>query len=449
MAAPSSDAQIGWKLINIKLTMTSGAIINLTPNLASFTYYEDLERICPTAVAVLNDLGSSDLPLAGGEEFVITLETDQTTGKEVEYEFVVGSNSTPFVDFKGKLTTINLIKKDSKSFSTYKAMNTYKGTGDVVIATAFQDASMSSGVQLRGSAPFNKLHIAGEGISLDKMARRVCTQSIPKAGEQANTCGYFLWGTRDGYNFASIDYLLSTGDDAFDGVKPHWEYYQSPANTNQIPAHLIINNYNVQRDGDLKAMADKGVFSAIMAVTNTDTQEFKEERWNLKDHWNQWGHIGTQDKFPIWMLQWLEDYQTSTSNNTQAVKTFKIDTTNEAFFNEEETAGDTVGRDGSDVETEYPDWGPYTVCQYNARRATMAMNVTNVVVPGNSELRAGQKIKLHIQSSKPDHAKDADDEDLRRSGAYLVFRLAHRYSMTPRECFTAMTLVKDSMNKNC
>jgi hypothetical protein len=79
----------------------------------------------------------------------------------------------------------------------------------------------------------------------------------------------------------------------------------------------------------------------------------------------------------------------------------------------------------------------------------MAMNVTNVVVPGNSELRAGQKIKLHIQSSKPDHAKDADDEDLRRSGAYLVFRLAHRYSMTPRECFTSMTLVKDSMNKNC
>ena len=81
MAAPSSDAQIGWKLIGIKLTMTSGAIINLTPNLASFTYYEDLERICPTAVAVLNDLGSTDLPLAGGEEFVITLHSRSQNSK--------------------------------------------------------------------------------------------------------------------------------------------------------------------------------------------------------------------------------------------------------------------------------------------------------------------------------------------------------------------------------
>ena len=449
MADTVTESQIGWKLVDCKLTMDGGSVIPLTTNLISFTYYEDLERICPTGVAVLSDLGSQDLPLSGGEAFTITVVTDQTSEEEVTYEFVVGGNGTPFIDFKGKIATLSLIKKDSKVFSTFKAINTYKGTGNSIIALAFQDAQMGSQVMLRGPAPFNKLLIPGEGISLDKMARRVCTQSIPQAGEGANTCGYFLWGTRDGYNFASIDHLLSVGDDSYNGIKPFWEYYQSPANTNQIPAHLIIQHYSVKRDGDLKAMADKGVFAAIIAVTNTDTQEFKEERWNLQDHWKDWGHIGNQSKFPAWMIKWLDEYQTSTSNNTQAVRTFKIDTTNEASFNEEETAAETTGRDGGDVETEYPDWGPYTVCQYNARRATMVMNVTNVVVPGNSQLRAGNKIKLHIQSSKPDHAKDDDDEVLRRSGAYLIFRLAHRYNMTPRECFTAATLVKDSMNKNC
>ena len=449
MAEPVTEAQVGWKLVDCKIIMDGGSEIPLTTNLNTFTYYEDLERICPTATAVLNDLGAQDLPLSGGEEFIITLVTDQTSDEEVTHEFIVGSNGTPFIDFKGKYTTLNLIKKDSKVFSTFKAMNTYKGTGDSVLALAFQDAKMEQPVRAMGPAPFNKLLIPGEGISLDKLARRVCTQSIPQAGEGANTCGYFLFGTRDGYNFASIDHLLSTGDDAYNGIKPFWEYYQAPSNTNQVPGHLIIQHYSVKRDGDLKAMADKGVFAAILAVTNTDTQEFKEERWNLQDHWKDWGHIGNQSKFPAWMIKWLDEYQTSTSNNTQAVRTFKIDTTNEAFFNEEETAAETTGRDGGDVETEYPDWGPYTVCQYNARRATMAMNVTNVVVPGNSQLRAGNKIKLHIQSSKPDHAKDDDDEDLRRSGAYLIFRLAHRYTMTPRECFTAATLVKDSMNKNC
>ena len=124
------------------------------------------------------------------------------------------------------------------------------------------------------------------------MARRVCTQSIPTSGQKANTCGYFLWGTKDGYTFASIDHLLSTGkEDDYGGKEADWEYYQSPANTGKIPEHLIIQNYTVERDGDLKSLADNGVFRAVVAVTNTDSQEFKEEEWKLGDHWDDWAHI--------------------------------------------------------------------------------------------------------------------------------------------------------------
>lgn len=443
----NSEAQLGWKLIECSLEMSTGEIKNLTSSLLQFTYFEDLERICPTATATLNDLGSEDLPLTGGEKFKITLITDQTTDEEVQYEFVVGNVKTPFISFKGKTATLSLVKEDSKAFSSFKAIDTYKGLGSEILAKLFEDAGIETAPTVRGDKPFNKLLIPGEGISVAKLARRVCTQSIPTSGQKANTCGYFLWGTKDGYHFASIDHLLSTGDDAYGGTKHQWEYYQSPAKAGNVPAHLIVQSYYVERDGDLKEMADKGVFAAILSVTNTDSQEHKEEKWNLKDHWDEWGHIGTQKEFPEWMVKWLDEYLTSKEG--KSVVTFKINTTNEAFFDEEEVASESVGRDGSEVNTEYPDWGPYTYCQYNARRATMAMNVSNVVVPGNSLLRAGDKIKLNIQSSKPDSAKDADDEDLRRGGEYLIFRLAHRYSMEPRECFTATTLVKDSMNKNC
>jgi len=447
MAEPSSEAQLGWKLILCEISLNTGETLTLNNNLASFTYYEDLERICPTAVATVTDLAAQDLPLTGGEEFRIVLLTDQTSDEEKEYKFVVGDVKSPFLSFKGKIATINLISADSKVFSNFRCEKTYVGTGDQILATVFQDSGISTAPMVRGDKPFNKLLFGGEGISVAKMARRVCTQSIPTSGQKANTCGYFLWGTKDGYTFASIDHLLSTGkEDDYGGKEADWEYYQSPANTGKIPEHLIIQNYTVERDGDLKSLADNGVFRAVIAVTNLDSQEFKEEEWKLSDHWDDWAHIGSKSAFPEWLTKWLDDYDQSQGRPT---RTFKLSTTNEAFFNEEEAASDATGRDGSEVNTEYPDWQPYTVCQYNARRATMAMNVSNVVVPGNSELRAGDKIKLHIQSSKPDAEKEADDEDLRRGGDYLIFRLAHRYTMSPRECFTATTLVKDSMNKNC
>ena len=63
----------------------------------------------------------------------------------------------PSLILKGKYATLNLIKKDSKVFSTFKAMNTYKGTGDSILALAFQDAKMEQPVRAMGPAPFNKL----------------------------------------------------------------------------------------------------------------------------------------------------------------------------------------------------------------------------------------------------------------------------------------------------
>ena len=79
----------------------------------------------------------------------------------------------------------------------------------------------------------------------------------------------------------------------------------------------------------------------------------------------------------------------------------------------------------------------------------MAMNVSNLVVPGNHNLCAGQKVDLLIKSSKPDAEKSDDDKDLMRSGNYLIFRIAHRYNRVANESYSAMTLVRDTSNKNC
>ena len=66
---------------------------------------------------------------------------------------------------------------------------------------------------------------------------------------------------KDGYHLASIDNLLSNGqEDNYQGAEAEYTYYQSVANSN-VPAHLIIQSFENKTDGDLKTMSDKGVFA--------------------------------------------------------------------------------------------------------------------------------------------------------------------------------------------
>ena len=63
-------------------------------------------------------------------------------------------------------------------------------------------------------------------------------------------------------------------------------------------------------------------------------------------------------------------------------RTFEVTVSNEAQYDKDDPAVSTEDQsdDRTDGATEYQDWGPMTKCQYNARRATMVMNVSNVVV---------------------------------------------------------------------
>ena len=98
----------------------------------------------------------------------------------------------------------------------------------------------------------------------------------------------------------------------------------------------------------------------------------------------------------------------------------------------------------------YQDWDEETYVQYRARRATMQMTTSNITVPGNQYLHAGDKIKLYLRDSIPDHKTSVDSYDKELSGNYLIYRMCTEYSMVPKkECWTAATLVRDTLNKNC
>ena len=65
-------------------------------------------------------------------------------------------------------------------------------------------------------------------------------------------------------------------------------------------------------------------------------------------------------------------------------------------------------------------------------------------------LSAGDKVKIYLRDSRPDAKTDVDSYDKELSGHYLIYKMRQYYSLVPKkECYSALTLVRDTLNKNC
>ena len=454
MATTNSNA-LDWDLRVCKIQLSNNRLVDIRNQLISFSYYEDLTRMNPVAKIVFSD-GKQNLNVSEGNVVSLLYMTSAHTDDDYTafhgcVEKIV-SKSTP----DGKIYACTLVTPESLAIAKWKSEESYKGNGLEILKKVFEDSKFECELEGDGNAPFNPLIVTAEKKTMNKLVYDVCSQSIPASGKTMNTCGYFCWGTKKnmkGSNsykvrFKSIDSLLSVGG-THSGEDSEYSYYQaSEAVSLDIPAQLILGNFQVTDRGNCKKMADDGVFLANAIIYNTDTKKYTKREWDIRDYWNRWGHIAKAEGSAPWDKS---DFLKEFMNEGKANKTFKLVISHENFHDSEEKAapGQLATETNSQSAT-YQDWDEETYVQYRARRATMQMTTSNITVPGNQYLHAGDKIKLYLRDSIPDHKTSVDSYDKELSGNYLIYRMCTEYSMVPKkECWTAATLVRDTLNKNC
>ena len=90
----------------------------------------------------------------------------------------------------------------------------------------------------------------------------------------------------------------------------------------------------------------------------------------------------------------------------------------------------------NEVNNDPREWQATSQMRYNLLHSI----IMNIQVPCNTELRAGDVIKVDIESSKDDKEQSPSDEQ--QSGNYLILHLCHHFDTL--RSFTSMTLVRDS-----
>ena len=451
-----------WQLNKLTHTHRNGKKFEINGGLVNFSYYESLDSLNPTATIVFTDL-KTEMNVKDGQTITIELITTAHSDDDVwTHTFEIDKVKTETKE-GAKVYTCNLVVPQSAKISKFKSTESHRGTPLKILKELFSNDKVAGdyeplNIVTDGNEPFNSLVIqSGTKKKMTALVHQILVQSIPASGKAMNTCGYFLWGSKknlignkDTYSlqFRSIDSLLSVGG-THNGADAEYEYYETNnASMVDVPAQLVISNFSVDKRGDCKKLCDEGVFKADVVLYNIDEKSYQKRTWDIRDHWDSWGHIARMPGNDPWDdSQLVQEVLRSPKVN----KTFLLEISHEKFHDDKEQAKPGQIGDGENSQSAtFQDWDEETVVQYHARYATMNLSTSNLTIPGNQYLNAGDKVKLYLRDSRPDAKVEADTYDKELSGHYLIKHLRHYFAMVPKqECYTALTLVRDTLNRNC
>ena len=241
------------------------------------------------------------------------------------------------------------------------------------------------------------------------------------------SAGYYFWENKRGYNFFSLDALADVEGNDF--AAPDLESQVWGPYAEQIAGDENADNqFNIQysmfgSDMNLMESLRKGKYASTVALFNISTGFYEEATYKIGESWDNMAHLGGQESHPS-----LPSGMSDLSKNASRVISAVID--HETWYNGGNPAS-PEDKDGATDPTPYADWAKYFVAQSITRYELMKQQVVTIVISGNAEICAGDKIDIRLKSKLPNEETQTQPYDPESSGVYLVYEVAHNYSLLP------------------
>ena len=440
-----------------------------------FQYFEDIFWPSYAATMVVQDSAEnliSAMPIQGFEKLVV--EIDDLDGGNYSYEFRVWNISNRvetgrnqiytlgLLSVEGMLNegiTVNKIIEGNTSVQVKKILTDYFKVEDGKIDV--ENSSTSIKILPTKKSPFALIRsILPKTISekVSPVLKKFNIETTIKGGEIVGdipqftsdvritgtqgkgSAGYFFFQTRRGYVFRSIDSLISTDTDNFNG-KPtinnleleNKKFKWQSAKVGE-PSTMLIQEIIFGKELDMIKKMREGHYSNICCFFNINTHSYEEQVYSLKDTWEQMAHLG---KNPLPNGQKLLSKYPSRTMSTVI--------NNEVWYSGTDVASDDPKEGGDSKSTHpYQDFQKHYLQQGLARAGILFNQQLTISLTGHLELCAGDKIEIELPNPKRESEKDSDVDPL-YSGTYLIKNLNHQFNMTDdRSVYTVLDLIRDS-----
>mgnify|MGYP001158191073 FL=1 len=413
--------------------------VDIAAGVVMIDYYEDI--ISPTItvkIQVVNDGGTikgpdgklqtvyNGLPLRGGERVKLKVlgNNDNNPGldfaTDTEKYLFVSSITNVYSKTESESFTLNLVSREAITNETTRVGRKFS-TGSKIsesVKTIVKDKKyLSTNKKITCDETQNKYGFIGNMRKPFTVLTWLASKGVPaKTKKSSGTAGYFFYETKSGYNFKSIDSMISG--------KPFKMTYEFTEVIQKGEGNdYKIIDYSTNQNQDLLGNLQRGTYCSQRIFFNPYTFEYTD---------------------PAKGLFKLSDYKTNTENLGKDIKLPKINPKDTRTLGDIPSRNVTaildVGTMEQDASTDSKNADPgKTQSQAMMRYNTLFTQMISMTVPSNTELEAGTIIKCIFPRISKEEKKDTDPE---QSGLYMIKELCHHFD--PTGSYTSLTLISDT-----
>ena len=382
----------------------------------NFNYYESLYSPVVSANMMFVDAGGSTaddkenitsikegLPITALEDVQVKIQTKFGTLDFTKDAFKV--TSSPIMDQESNRMTVllNLINDKEIKNSELPIFDRFVGKISDTVIKILQQKLQISRDKIDVESTKNSYGITGKGRGALNIILDLCRRSVPVKGD----AGYFFYQTQDGFNFKSIDFLLSQDS------KQKYVYSGALKENleNSDNDFKILLAPSIKKDQDITKSLKNGTYVNRNVFFNPQTFEHSEIIFSVdKD--------GVKKTLGGDLPVKPEDVKGFTKTNHHILDIGSFETQNQNPNNDPR------------------EWQATSQMRYNLLHSI----VMNIQIPCNTELRAGDIIEIDIESQQEDKVDSPSDEQ--QGGKYLILHLCHHFDTL--RSYTSLTLVRDS-----
>ena len=424
--------------------------IGLIGGAIAFEYFEDIFSPTITAKIKIVDNGNvispqsnpdgdkqsiyNGLPLRGGERLSLKIAGNSASNpgldfsKRFEDYFYVSSITDVISETNRESFTLHLISREAITNETVRIGKKFKV--DSPISNSVEDIlknylKTTKIGEIEKSS--NKYGFIGNLKKPFSTLVWLASKAVPEKSGSA-TAGFLFYQTQDGFQFRSVENLLSQSPKATYVYTQSQESYDE--NDDKVNNDFRILNYYTEKNQNLIEKLRLGTYASHRMFFNPLDFSFskpEEGKFKLKDYAGKTNNLGSQIKLPPLYEGSSETLGDAPSRIITAI--YDVGTLNPA----------TSLEVSSQINSDQTLYQSQSLMRYNI----MFTQTLSIIVPSNTNLRAGDIIRCRFPTITQSDAKEYDTET---SGLYMIKELCHHFDAN--RSYTSMKLIRDTFGIN-
>ena len=419
----------------IEITGRAGGTIDLRLGVSSFQYFEDI--MSPVVTAVMGVVTSGDtiegqgiysgLPIVGGEKVKIHITSPIEKQREespgvLELTMYVNKISDYKMEKQRETFILHLVSKEGIVNMNKRILKKYKQKRIDEVIKDFLDILEADYEEENIEKTVNSINFIGNMRKPLTLAPMLAARGIPEVGK--NSAGFFLWQTRKGMFFKSIEKMIfDAKENKEDTVKMEYIYDRGNEGLDDPEKSFSkIYSYGITNNKDVMAGMRTGENSTYRIYFNPHTFEFTRPEQSVFYPKEQEGM--NSDEKPI----------SEEADPTQIPKPEMANRIISGIYSVgclEETIKD------NEAATEVNNDNLSDVGQSISRYASIFTQVATMTVGMNTELCAGDIISCVFPKVSTEN-----EVDPAQSGLYIIKEISH-FSSGNRS-YSALKVIRDT-----